>query len=75
MLGDDAIFELAQKRNLAVWDLFGVMGGYKSMTQWYKVKLAARDKVHFNPKGYKILASLMFDAIMKSYKTNSTLNK
>lgn len=75
MLGDDAIFELAQKRNLAVWDLFAVMGGYKSMTQWYKVKLAARDKVHFSPKGYKILAGLMFDAIMKSYKTNSTLPK
>jgi lysophospholipase L1-like esterase len=75
MLGDDAILELAAKRNLAVWDLFGVMGGYKSMYKWYKAKLAARDKVHFSPKGYKILASLMFESIQKSYKANSSLKK
>ena len=75
MLGDDAILELAEKRNLAVWDLFTVMGGYKSIYKWQKVKLAGRDRVHFSGKGYKIIASLMFDAIMRSYKANSTLNK
>ncbi|HEY1040579.1 MAG TPA: GDSL-type esterase/lipase family protein [Bacteroidia bacterium] len=75
MLGDDAILELAEKRNLAVWDLFTVMGGYKSIYKWQKAKLAGRDRVHFSGKGYKIIASLMFDAIMRSYKANSTLNK
>lgn len=75
MLGDDAIYELAEKRGLAVWDLFEIMGGYKSMTKWYKAKLAARDKVHFAPKGYRILSDLMFEALMNSYNANNPIKK
>jgi lysophospholipase L1-like esterase len=73
--GEDAIITLAEKRNLAVWDLFEVMGGYKSMYKWYKAGLASRDKVHFNPKGYRIVADLMFEAIMNSYQFNSGYKK
>jgi lysophospholipase L1-like esterase len=73
--GEDAIITLAEKRGLAVWDLFEVMGGYKSMYKWYKAHLAAKDKVHFNPKGYRIVAELMFEAMMNSYNTNSKLKK
>ena len=67
----DAMFELMEKHRAAVWDLYGVMGGYKSITKWYKAGLAARDKVHFSPRGYAIVGQMMFDAIDKSYKTNS----
>ncbi len=63
----DAMFELMQKHNVAVWDLFTLMGGYKSMIKWNKAGLAARDKVHFTAKGYLILGHLMFDAVNKSY--------
>ncbi|MCC6371485.1 MAG: hypothetical protein IT236_10815 [Bacteroidia bacterium] len=63
----EAMFELMNKHNVAVWDLFSLMGGYKSMTKWNKAGLAARDKVHFTGKGYVLLGNLMFEAFMKSY--------
>jgi lysophospholipase L1-like esterase len=69
----DAMFELMEKHRSAVWDLYSIMGGYKSISKWYKVGLAARDKVHFSPRGYGIVGQMMFDAIDKSYKNN--LNK
>jgi lysophospholipase L1-like esterase len=56
-----------------VYDLYAVMGGYKSIYKWYKAGLAAKDKVHFNGRGYNILASMMFDAINRSYKYNSKI--
>jgi lysophospholipase L1-like esterase len=62
------------KHNAAVYDLYSVMGGYKSIYKWYKAGLAAKDKVHFNGRGYTILANLMFDAINRSYKCNSKVN-
>ncbi len=66
----DAMFELMEKHRAAVWDLYTIMGGYKSIAKWYKVGLAARDKVHFSPRGYGIVGQMMFDAIDKSYKNN-----
>lgn len=73
--GENALIELAQKRNYAVWDIFTIMGGYKSMYKWYLAHLASRDKVHFNSKGYHVVADLMFEAMMNSYKANTSLNK
>jgi lysophospholipase L1-like esterase len=67
----EAAYELMEKHNGAVYDLYAVMGGYKSIYKWYKVGLAAKDRVHFNGRGYNILAGLMFDAIDRSYKYNS----
>ena len=67
----DAMFELMEKHKAAVWDLYAIMGGYKSIYKWYKVGLAAKDKVHFSPRGYALVGQMMFDAIDKSYKTNS----
>jgi lysophospholipase L1-like esterase len=69
----DAMFELMEKHHAAVWDLYSVMGGYKSIAKWYKAGLAARDKVHFSPRGYGIVGQMMFDAIDKSYKANSQI--
>lgn len=66
----EAMFELMQKHNVAVWDLFLIMGGYKSMTKWNKAGLASRDRVHFTSKGYTILGNLMYEAINKSYNAN-----
>ncbi|MEO6424515.1 MAG: GDSL-type esterase/lipase family protein [Bacteroidia bacterium] len=67
----DAMFELMEKHtNVAVWDLFSLMGGYKSMMKWQKVGLAGRDRVHFSPKGYIMLGNLMYEAFYKSYSNN-----
>ena len=64
------IQNLMHKHNAAMWDMYGVMGGYKSILKWYKAGYARRDKVHFTAKGYYIFADLMFEAIMRSYRYN-----
>jgi lysophospholipase L1-like esterase len=71
----EAMYELMEKHNTAVYDLYAVMGGYKSIYKWQKAGLAAKDKVHFNGRGYSVLANLMFDAINRSYKYNSIIKE
>ena len=70
VLARDAMFELMERHDLAVWDLFSIMGGYKSMTRWYRAGLASKDKVHFSGKGYTLLGDMMFEALHKSYIYN-----
>ena len=70
----EAMYELMEKHHCAVYDLYAVMGGYKSIYKWYKAGLAAKDKVHFNGKGYSILANLMFESIDRSYRYNSKVD-
>ncbi len=67
-LGNEAIFEIQKKYQLSVWDLNAVMGGQKSMLKWYKAGLAAKDKIHFNKKGYFILGKLLSNAILFKLK-------
>lgn len=69
----EAAYELAEKHKGAVYDLYGVMGGYKSISKWYKAGLAARDKVHFNARGYRLLANMMYQAIDRSYQYNTKI--
>ena len=64
------IQKLTLEHGACMWDMYGIMGGYKSILKWYKAGLARKDKVHFSAKGYYIFADLMFDAIMQSYKYN-----
>ncbi len=63
-LGDEAIFDVMKKHQIAVWDMNAVMGGQKSMLKWYKAGFAAKDKIHFNKKGYFLLGNLMTQAIL-----------
>lgn len=64
------IQKLMHKHNAAMWDMYGVMGGYKSILKWQKAGYARRDRVHFSAKGYYLFADLMFEALMRSYKFN-----
>lgn len=70
----DAMFELMEKHHVAVWDMFTLMGGYRSMLKWQKAGMASKDRVHFTNKGYTLLGNLMFEAINKSYLNNSQYN-
>ncbi len=67
---EECIYKLVEKHNAALWDMYVVMGGYKSIAKWLQVGLARKDKVHFTAKGYHLFADLMFEAIMRSYKYN-----
>jgi lysophospholipase L1-like esterase len=71
--GNDAIYEIMKKYQLSIWDLNAVMGGKKSMLKWYKAGLSAKDKIHFNKKGYFILGNLMVNAIIDKLNNSSNL--
>jgi len=64
-----AILEVAKQTDCAVWDFYSLMGGPKSILQWYKAGLVARDKLHFNKQGYLIQADLLFEAFMDTYSS------
>ncbi len=59
----NGIFNLQKKHNIAIWDMFQIMGGLGSIKVWQKYDLAAKDKIHFKVRGYYMIGKLMFDAI------------
>ncbi len=64
---EKAFFQIAEKCNGAVWNLFDIMGGLRSMQQWEDEGLAKRDKIHFTKKGYIILGDLLYNALVEKY--------
>ncbi len=63
----DAMIRLANKHNSGMWDMFEVMGGLGSCTNWIKKGYAKKDKIHLTKNGYVLMGDLMFSAIMKEY--------
>lgn len=70
-LAGEALFEVMKRHQLAVWDMYELMGGYKSIVKWGKTGMASRDRVHFSGKGYRLLGTLMYEAVYKGYLNNS----
>jgi lysophospholipase L1-like esterase len=66
----EAMLELMQKHGIGVWDLYTIMGGFKAMVKWNKVGLASKDRVHFSPKGYVIVGTMMSNALITSYRNS-----
>ena len=64
----NTIIEYCKRNNLAYWDLYEIMGGYRSMGKWYASKLTSKDKLHFSRKGYEIQGELFYSALMNAYK-------
>lgn len=58
----EAMKELAIRWNACIWDQFEVMGGLGSIHAWHKAGLAKRDRLHFTPAGYTLIANLFMDA-------------
>lgn len=58
-------------------DLYTLMGGDGSMTTWTEgdPALANKDYTHFNFRGAKKVAGLLYDRIMKGYATYQSLRK
>ena len=61
------IINYCLQHNLPYWDLYEIMGGYGSMGKWFIAKLSAKDRVHFNGRGYQIQADLFYRALMGGY--------
>jgi lysophospholipase L1-like esterase len=60
----DAMLVLAKEENIAVWDLFRVMGGKNTILDWRKQQLARGDLIHFTQEGYKLQGELLYEALM-----------
>jgi lysophospholipase L1-like esterase len=65
-----SIVSVAEKADCAVWDLYSVMGGSKSIMNWYKAGLVSRDKLHLSRSGYVLQGKMLFNAIYQSYLDN-----
>jgi lysophospholipase L1-like esterase len=59
-----SFYKIAKENNGAVWDAFAIMGGLRSMQQWERTGLAAKDKIHFSASGYALLGDMFFNALM-----------
>jgi len=51
----------------AFWDTRERMGGKGSMTHWVAAGLAQVDRVHFTDAGYHLLATALFEDLMRQY--------
>ncbi len=69
----EVIYQLADKYQMAVWDLYEVMGGLGSSQKWYKNKLMPSDRIHFTRKGYSIKADLLLEALTASWEKTLAL--
>ena len=63
-LVQQAMHELAEQHNGAVWDLYEIMGGFGSISVWNEVGLANKDRVHFLVPGYNLLGDMLYNAII-----------
>ncbi|MDD4148892.1 MAG: GDSL-type esterase/lipase family protein [Bacteroidales bacterium] len=66
----EAMISLSQFYDASVWNMFKVMGGYKSINYWRNDNLAKKDRIHFTKEGYVIVAGLLFDAILQDYENH-----
>jgi lysophospholipase L1-like esterase len=71
---EQIIFALAQKYNLATWNLYAIMGGLGSSNNWYKNKLMQRDRIHFTNLGYSIKADLLLNALVNAWAKSTNLD-
>lgn len=59
------IIELAKEYKMAVWDMYGIMGGLGSSKTWKNNELMRSDLIHFTFEGYHFKGDLFVDAFLK----------
>ncbi len=66
----DAVKNAALQSGCAFWDMYEAMGGRNSMPSWVfaEPSLAVSDFVHFNTRGARIIAEMLYNAIMFEYQ-------
>lgn len=66
----NTIIKVCKEFNLCCWDFYSIMGGAKSMNDWYNRELTGKDKIHFKKKGYEIQGELFVKAFTKMIESN-----
>lgn len=59
------VIELAKKYEVAVWDMYGIMGELGSSKTWRNNGLMRRDLVHFTATGYTLKGEMFFESFLK----------
>jgi len=58
----------ADGNGLAVWDLYGILGGaQRACLNWQEAGLMRPDHVHFLPEAYALQGELLYRALLKAY--------
>lgn len=70
-----AMTELAEEYGACVWDLFGVMGGSRTVLKWRDAGLIKADKLHFTEEGYTLIADMFCEALMDDYRNSKERQK
>lgn len=65
----DALYELSTEESVALWDLYEAMGGKNAIAAWQKEDLARGDLIHFTIPGYELQGDLLYQALMRAFKT------
>lgn len=62
------IHRYADDNGLAVWDMYGILGGTRrACLNWQEAGLMRPDHIHYLPDGYRLQGELLFDALLKAY--------
>jgi len=58
----------ADENGLAVWDMYGILGGSRrACLNWQEAGLMRPDHVHYMPEGYLLQGNLFHQALLKAY--------
>ncbi len=65
----DAQKKAAFRANCAFWDFYKAMGGKNSMPSWVNADppMAAKDFTHLSPRGARIVAEMIYNALVLEY--------
>lgn len=62
------IKEYALENEMAVWDMYNVVGGKTDACRnWTKHQMLRADGIHFTPEGYRLQGNLLHQALIKAY--------
>ncbi|MDQ3190046.1 MAG: hypothetical protein M3Q58_00470 [Bacteroidota bacterium] len=66
----DALKQAAFNTGSAYWDMYEAMGGKNSMPIWVSAEpsLAAKDYIHFSPKGAVKIAGMFYETLYNDFK-------
>jgi hypothetical protein len=66
----DALKDATFRAGAVYWDMYEAMGGYNSMPAWVEADppLAAKDYIHFSPRGARLIGNMFHNALMWEYQ-------
>lgn len=67
---EQAMVELALEFDGAVFNVFRLMGGFRSSNDWVRAGLQRPDHIHFSRNGYQLWGDLLYNALVRDYMTD-----